>query len=164
MKILLYAFTLVFMAAGFSGCTTTLIEEGPFPGMKADSPSPYSAGIRMNSVAILDRELQNWYVYEKTLIGSVEHGKKGKIAVESTGARRSPTGTVEAWAVLRNRTDYNLQLEGRVQFFDKNKAPVEGPTAWQRVFLPANAVSNYKELSTNVMDVGFYYIEIREGR
>ncbi len=164
MKLFFYALTLILISAFFSGCTTTSIQEGPFPGMRVDSPTPYSAGIRMNAVAILDRELQNWYVYEKTLTGSVEHGKVGKIAVESTGARRSPTGTLETWAVLRNRTDYDLQIEGRVQFFDKDKAPVEGPTAWQRVFLPANGVSNYKEFSTNVMDIGYYYIEIREGR
>lgn len=148
----------------FAGCATTIIGEGPAPGMRVESPNPYSAGIRMNSVSILDKDLQKWYVFENTITGSVERGKKGKIAVESTGSRRTPTGTVEAWAVLRNRTDFDLQVQGRVQFFDKTKAPVEGPTAWQRVFLPANSVSHFKELSINVMDVAYYYIEIREGR
>ena len=66
--------------------------------------------------------------------------------------------------MIRNRTDFPLQIEGRVQFFDESKAPVEGPTAWQRVFLPPQSVATYKESSTNVYDIGYYYIEIREGR
>ena len=147
-----------------AGCTTTIVSEGPAPGMKVESPSPYSAGVRMNAVAILDKSLQRWYIFENTMTGSIERGKKGKIAVESTGARRSPTGTLEAWTLLRNRTDYPLQVEGRVQFFDANKAPLEGPTSWQRIMLPANSVSSYSEFSTKVHDIAYYYIEIREGR
>lgn len=145
------------------GCSTVALNEGPAPGVKVKTPSGEDI-LRMNSVAILDKSLQKWYVYENSLTGPREYGKVGKIAVESTGTRRSQTGTIEAWALLRNRTDYMLQVEGRVQFFDAAKAPVEGPTAWQRVILPPNSVSTFKEFSTNVMDIGYYYIEIREGR
>lgn len=128
----------VLVAVNFSGCTTM---EGPTPGSRVDAIE-----IKMNSVGILDKSLQK------------------KIAVESTGSRRTPTGTLEVWNVLRNRTNYQLQLEGRVQFFDKDKAPVEGPTAWQRLILSPNSVLSYKEFSTNVMDIAYYYVEIREGR
>ena len=84
--------------------------------------------------------------------------------MESTNGRRTPTGTIEVWAVLRNRTDSPLQIEGRAQFFDADRAPAEGPTAWQRVFLPPNGVATYKEASTKVLQIAHYYIEIREGR
>ncbi len=137
------------------GCAKE-VGEGPGPGVRVrDDAAPY-ARIRYNTVVILDKSLEDWRPPDSR--------KKGKIAVEETSARRTETGTVEAWAVLRNRTDHPLQLEGRAHFFDKDKAPVEGPTAWQRVFLPAQGVGTYKEKSTKVMEVGYYYIEIREGR
>lgn len=142
---------------------STLVTEGPAPGVMVDSSKAPHAGLRLNSVAILDKSLQRWYVYEKSGEEAVEHGKVGKIAVEGTGARRSPTGTVEVWAILRNRTDFPLQIEGRVQFFAKDKAPLEGPSAWQRIVLHPNSITNFKEFSTNVEDVGYYYVEIREG-
>jgi hypothetical protein len=143
-----------------AGCSSTQIYEGPAPGVRIEHPSAPNAGIRYNSVAILDRNLQTSYIYEN---GKIDHGHTGKIAVEGAGARRSQTGTVEAWAMLRNRTNYPLQIEGRVIFFDKSKAPLEGPTSWQRVFLPPNSVNTFKEFSTNITEVGYFYIELREG-
>ena len=140
----------------FAGCTKVDVREGPAPGVRVDDVRASQAGIKYNSVAIVDKSLQQWYGKDKE--------KKSKIAIESTDSRRTPTGTLEAWAVIRNRTDFPLQIEGRVQFFDESKAPVEGPTAWQRVFLPPQSVATYKESSTNVYDIGYYYIEIREGR
>ena len=143
-----------------AGCTSTRIYEGPAPGIRVESEGAPNAGIRYNSVAILDQNLQTSYVFQN---GEIKQGHVGKIAVENAGARRSATGTLEAWAILRNRTNYTQQLEGRVIFFDTQKAPLEGPTAWQRVILPANSINTFKEFSTNVMDVGYFYIEIREG-
>lgn len=125
------------------------IDEGPQPGVRVDDARAPNAGLRLDTVAILDKSLQN--------------ATGGKLAVESTGARRSPTNTVEAYAVIRNRTDFPLQIEGRVQFFDAVGVPIEGPTMWQRVMLDPQGISAYKELSTRT-DVGHYYIEIREGR
>jgi len=143
-----------------AACTTTQIYEGPSPGVRIEHPSAPNAGIRYNSVAVLDRNLQTSYVYEN---GKIDHGHVGKIAVENAGARRSPTGTVEAWAILRNRTNYQQVVEGRVMFFDQSKGPLEGPTEWQRLFLPPNSINTYKEFSTSVTEVGYFYIEIREG-
>ncbi len=148
----------VIAVAALSGCSRTAVyvPEGPGPGVKVESELAPYATVRMNTVNILDKSLEDWQGGEK--------GKKGKIAVESTNARRTPSGTVEVWTVLRNRTDFPLQIEGRTQFFDRDQAPVEGPSAWKRVFLPPNSVATYKETSTKVMEIGYYYIEIREGR
>lgn len=144
-----------------SGCVPTVnVQEGPAPAMKVDAGY---AGLRMNSVGILDDSLQQWYVREYADSGQIEHGKVGKIALENLGIRRSPTNNLEVYAVLRNRTDYPLQIEGRTQFFDAMRAPIEEPTAWQRLYLPPNAIASYKEFSTR-QDASYYYVEIREGR
>jgi len=151
--------SILFLVAGLAvcvGCTRTIVREGAAPGLRVRGERAPYAQVRMNTVNILDDSLQDWQGDEKD--------RRGKIAVESTNSRRTETGTVEVWAILRNRTDHPLQLEGRVQFFDQTQAPVEGPTAWQRIYLPPNAVATYTEISTRVMDVGNYYIEIREGR
>ena len=126
------------------------VDEGASPGVRVDDSRAPNATVQYDRVVILDDALQN--------------RRGGKIAIESNGSRRSPTGTVEAFAVIRNRTDYPLQIEARVQFFDADKVPVEGPTAWQRVYLEANSVNSYKEASTRVHDVAHFLIEIREGR
>lgn len=130
--------------------TACAVHEGPSPGVRVDDARAPHATVQYDRVVILDDSLQS--------------RRGGKIAVESQGARRTATGTLEVYAVFRNRTDYPLQIEGRVQFFDQDKVPVEGPSAWQRVYLQPNAVQAYREASTRVHDVAHYYVEIREGR
>ena len=88
---------------------------------------------------------------------------KKKVAVEKIDSRRTPAQTVEVWAQLRNRTDYTLQVEGRVQFFDAKETPIEGPTGWTRIILPPNGINTYRGYSTKIKDIAYYYIEIREG-
>lgn len=153
-----------------AGCVVS-VHEGAAPGVRVQDSRAPQAGIRLNTVNIIDKSLQKWDGDKRDpkwlalLKNNPEEAKKySKIAVEATNARRTPTGTVEVWATLRNRTDYPLQIEGRAQFFDSSQAPVEGPTAWQRVHLPPNSVATYKESSVKVMEIGYYYIEIREGR
>ena len=132
------------------------VREGPAPGVRVRSGLAPHANVRLNTVAIIDKSLQNWQ--------GPQSSRRGKVAVERTDAKRTDTGAVQAWALLRNRTDYPLQIEGRVQFFDESQAPIEGPSAWQRVFLPPNSVATYRENSTKTAGVKYYYIEIREGR
>lgn len=127
------------------GCTEYNVNEGSFAPVNVRDPQLPATQIRWNNVSLLDRSIQH------------------KIFVEATNSRRTPTNTLEVWAIFRNRTDYPLQLEARTSFYDISQAPIEGPTAWQRVYLPPNATSNYMTASTKV-DVGFYTIEIREGR
>jgi uncharacterized protein DUF1425 len=149
-----------FVVALLSGCIQA-VKEGASPGIHVDDEM---VKIRMNSVVILDRELQVTYVNESSLTGTKEYGHASKISVESSGARRTATGTAEVWAILRNRTNYPQQVECNVQFFDRSGAPVEGPTAWQRLVLSPNSVSSYKEFSTNTIEGVNYYIQVREGR
>lgn len=133
----------LFLIVSLSGCVT---ETGAAPGKMAENHT----GIKMDSVGILDRSLQ-------------DHNR-GKISIEGTGARRTPTDTVEVWAQIRNRTDYPQQLECRVQFFDEDLAPTEGPSSWQRIYLPPQGLMVYKQASMGIDKLNHYYIEIREGR
>lgn len=151
------------------GCRVMDAPEGAGPGVRVDDPRAPQAGIRYNTVVILDKSLEDWNgkVFDPPLLEYLwpqEPEKRSKIAVESTNSRRTETGTLEAWAILRNRTDYPLQIEGRTQFFDAEKAPAEAASAWQRVFIPPQGVATYKELSTKIQGISYYYIEIREGR
>lgn len=162
MKILsLIVMSLVMMT--LSGCLVIKTQEGATTGESVKHSSGESVGMKMNTVAILDKELQRWRMFEETADGSIHHTTVGKIAVESSGAKRNETGTLKVWAVLRNRTDYNLQVEVRVQFFDEYKVPSEGPSSWQRMVLPANSVTAYKENSLGMNELKYYYIEVREG-
>jgi hypothetical protein len=155
-------------------CTTIVnAPEGAAPGVRVRDARAPQARIRMNTVAILDKSLQTWeqrdVKHEPAWLsifcnGVPQNTQWSKITVQATNARRTPTGTVEVWATLRNRTDYPLTIDGRTQFFSRDDSPLEGPSAWQRVHLPPQSVATYKELSTNVTEVGYYYIEIREGR
>ncbi len=143
-------------AALAAGCQTqqgpvVANEEGPGPGVRVDSPYMPYATIRWNTVNFLDTSMQQ--------------GGASKVAVEDTNADLTNTGTIRAYALVRNRSTYPLQLEGRTHFFDREKRPLESPTAWQRMFLPPNGIASYESLSTSrVGEVGYYYIEMREGR
>jgi hypothetical protein len=160
-KTIQYLFLVLTVCAGLSGCMQE-IKEGASPGIRVDDDM---VKVRMNSVAVLDRDLQVTYVNENSMNGAKEYGHASKIAVESSGGQKTPTGSVEVWTLLRNRTNYPLQLECNVQFFNKNGAPVEGPTAWQRVVLSPNAVGSYREYSTApASEAVSYYIQVREGR
>lgn len=87
-----------------------------------------------------------------------------KVTTERFGSKSSETGTLKAWAVLKNRTDYDLQLEGRVTFLDAELVPIDGDTSsWKKMYLPANAVGTYRDSSLS-FDAQFFMIEIREGR
>ena len=88
-----------------TGCTTVDVHEGAAPGVRVDDPRSPQAGIRMNTVGIIDKSLQNWNGRIFDPPGSEyfwpdRKSKYSKIAVEKTVARRSPTGTLEVIAVL----------------------------------------------------------------
>ena len=88
----------------------------------------------------------------------------GLVTVESSNVRRAPSGLVEAWALLRNLTNQALQLEARVQFFNQRREPVEGPTAWTRLYLPPHGRQAYRGRSSGAPGIALYYIEVRAGR
>ena len=144
MKKLLFVVFLAGVVFFMSGCYE--IREGSSAPVRIRDESLPGAQIRWNNVSLLDPSIQN------------------KILVEATNTRRTATGTLEAWATFRNRTNYPLQLEARSSLYDANQAPIEGPTAWQRVYLPPNATAHYTNPFATKIDIGFYTIEVREGR
>jgi len=86
-----------------------------------------------------------------------------KVTTERFGAKKTETGMLRAWAVLKNRTDYALQVEGRVIFFDQDLLPIDDVTAWKRMYLPANGIGTYRDTSIS-FDAAHYMIELREAR
>lgn len=138
----LHLLLLLLSAALFTACTSWKVNEGTHAPVRVQTPD---TGVRYNNAALTDDSLY------------------GKIAVEATNWHKNPTGTAQVWAQLRNRTDYRLAVEARTQFFDTHGAPIDKPSAWERLFLAPNTITTYRENSTDP-NVAFYYIEIREGR
>jgi hypothetical protein len=143
MKKLAYICFSAAILAVFVSCNS-FVKEGSFDPVRAADPNYPGTQIRWNNVAVLDRSIQQ------------------KIFVQATNSRRTPTGTLEVWTILRNRTDYPLQVEARAAFYDESQAPLEGPTAWQRLYLTPNATAHYQTAST-LVNIGYYTIEVREG-
>lgn len=123
--------------------------EGPQQSIRVDDDNAPNARLNLDTVVILDKSLQD--------------ARSSRIAVERHGARTSPTGTLEAFAVVRNRTDHRQQLEFRATFFDSDGVPIEGPSGWRRIFFDPNMIQGYNEFSTKP-NSQHYYIEIREAR
>mgnify|MGYP001402997557 CR=1 FL=1 len=86
-----------------------------------------------------------------------------KVTAERFGSKRTDTGTLRAWTVVKNRTDHDLQVEGRVIFFDQDLIPLGDTTAWKRMHIPANGIGTYRDSSLS-FDASHYVIELREGR
>lgn len=142
-------------SALLTGCQQTSYE-GAMPAQQINRADAPNATIHLNTVVILDRELQD-------VPGPISR-RAGKITVERHGGVRLPTGAMEVYATIRNRTDFPQQLELRTQFFGSQQEPVEGPSAWQRVMLPPLGISTYKSSSMAFNNVDYYYVEVREGR
>lgn len=134
------ALVLLATVAAF-GCTTT-VNEGAYPAQRVEHPQVRT---RLNNVELLDASIAN------------------KVEVQRSAASRTATDTVEVVAMFRNRTSYPLNVECRTTFYGKNEIPVDGPSAWQRVFLEPNGLASYRESSTK-LDVAYYHVEVREGR
>lgn len=158
---------ILFAGLFFVGCATT------DPCVNILQEKPLEPGIKMNSVTILDSSLY-YEMIGATYCNGVQIAAnpavtqnpvaRYKVTVEQTESRRTATGTMEVLSILRNHTNYPLQIEGRTQFFDRNKSPVEDMSPWQRVQLPPKSIGTYKNVSTKRDEVEFFTIEIREGR
>ena len=122
--------------------TITLVEpsdEGTSPGVRVPGTDTEP---RLNRVGFLQRDLSK------------------KIAVEQTGATRTATNTLEVYAVFRNRTKYDQQIQVRTQYFGSVREPNEGPHEWQVVFLPPNGIETYRTNSRGTT-AAYYYIEVQ---
>lgn len=132
----------IIILALIPGCRQTVGREGTHtPALVPGA----GTNVRYNGVALLDNSI------------------KKKIAVQAADRKQSATGTSTVQVQVRNRTDFVLQIESRVQFFDKGKKLIDGPSAWQRTILTPNAITVFREHSTRG-DVEHFYVEIREGR
>ena len=112
----------------------------------------------LNTVNIIDDRLQTTTVRPGggALVST-------KLAVEGAGQSTTATGGREVWVSLRNLTDYQQNIEARVTWYDSSERPVDGPSAWGRVFLTANGGQTWTSQSVHPAASQFY-IEIRELR
>ncbi len=111
---------------------------------------------RYNTVNIIDDALQTT---QERRNGSTHISTK--LVVEGYGSTPTATGGREVWAVLRNLTDFQQNLEARVTWYDENERPVDGPSAWTRIFVTANGAETFRSLSVTPGATAFY-VEIRE--
>ena len=121
------------------------VKEGSSAPVRIRDDNLPGTQIRWNNVSLLDKSIAN------------------KVLVESTNSRRTATNTLQVWALFPQPDRFPPAARGPHHFFDASQMPFEGPTAWQRIMLPPNANGHYKEFSTRV-DIGYYTIEVREGR
>jgi hypothetical protein len=145
-KLALGACAMLMLAA----CQTPPNPEGAQMGVRVNDASAPNARIQYDQVVIIDKVLQN--------------SQTGKIAIETQGARRSATGTLNVIVQLRNRTDYKQVLEARTSYFDAGFAPTEKPSAWHRIHMDPNGIASYQESSMGAANVAHYYVEVREAR
>lgn len=124
-------------------------------------PVQRTASTEMNSIVFVDHAL-NRTVITKSVLGERSRTTI-KVDVESSGIRQTATGNTEVWAVLRNRTDYDLQVEGMTSFYDAGNAPLDDRSSWKRVYIPANSTALYKEVSVD-QQAKYFVVELREGR
>jgi hypothetical protein len=166
--ILKTGFTVIFAGLFMIGCATT------DPCVNILQEKPMEPGIKMNSVNIIDTSLYyemvgGTYCDGVKVAPTTEEVNSGvvtryKISVQQTQSDRTNTGTMQVWTILRNHTNFPLQIEGRTQFFDHLKTPIEDMTAWKRIQLPPKSIGTYKVQSTRKDEGMHFYIEIREGR
>lgn len=153
----LNALSLLMMVGAASllpGCASTDKYGGTHPVQR-------TASTEMNSIVFVDHGL-NRTIITKSVMGERSRSTV-KVEVESSGIRQTPTGNTEVWAVLRNRTDYDLQVEGMASFYDAGSAPLDDRSSWKRVYIPANSTALYKEVSVD-QQAKYFVVELREGR
>jgi hypothetical protein len=164
MKLLGFSLLLI-VSFLFSACSKVVaptVMEGPSYGNAVSEKDIRYSGIRMNSVAIIDKNLQRTIV-SRDMSGVVKKKTFTKLAVEASGSKYNETGTLKTWATFRNRTDHRIQLLCRVSFFDEYKMRTEGPSKWERIIIEPNSIESFKANSLKFSEIKYYYIEVKEG-
>lgn len=92
----------------------------------------------------------------------LDEGLQKAVSVENTSAGRSPSNSLTVAATLRNRSDDQMKLSARTQFFGANKQMLES-TGWTHLFLDRRAIGSYETAATNP-GAAFYHIELAYGR
>ncbi len=110
--------------------------------------------IHTDGPVVLDQQLQSQSFFGNTV----------KIVLEDHGHKHTATGTHEVWVRLRNVTDFDQYVQGRVHFLSGGGEEVEAPSLWQQIFLPAKSIETYRAMSRGRDEVKRFYVELREGR
>lgn len=130
-------------------------------GYSGSHPVQRTSTNELNSIVFIDHSLN------RTDITQTPFGEKVrdtvKVTLDRSGITNTATGQLEVWTMIRNRTDYDLQIEGKALFFDANQAPLMDESMWRRVYVPANGTAIYKETSLN-NNAQYFLVELREGR
>jgi hypothetical protein len=123
-------------------------------------PAIFTGSPKMNTINIIDKRIQR--THRVMVRGTqIEQHTFGKIGVEGAGQKTTQTGLREVWAQLRNLTDYTQVILVRTTWYDAQEAPVDGPSAWDRIHFPQNGGEIYRTQSVHP-DAEYFYIEVQE--
>src|SRR5690606_14997060 len=151
--------TLFIIAAGLTltlaGCGSTQ------NGYSGAHPVQRTTTNELNTIVFIDHNLNRTDI-TKTFMGEKVRDT-AKVTLDRSGMSNPATGRLEVWTMIRNRTDYDLQIEGKALFFDANQVPLMDESMWRRVYVPANGTAIYKETSLNDR-AEYFLVELREGR
>lgn len=149
---------------GVAGCAST-----PDPCAQVLKDAGSINRLTMNTVHFVDvahDSTNDWVTYCRgDRLGpapsdSAEEEGSDDIQVMKHDTRKTPTGTLEVWAALRNKTKDPLSIEVRAQFFDRDQIPTEPPTAWERLTLPPMGMLTFRSFSLGD-DAMWYQVEVR---
>ena len=88
----------------------------------------------MNSVVFVDKSL-NFVKNGGFASGDIN---VRKLSVDRHGFKELATGSMEVWAVIKNHTDYDQEIQVGTQFYDVDQVPSEYAAVPQRLFITKN--------------------------
>lgn len=91
----------------------------------------------------------------------LERGARSGLEVIYKTARRNSIGLLTVNVILRNRSDDQIQIEGRVRFYDQYRVPSDGPLPWSKLVLPPHTTGLWEGTSTRVEEASYYTVEFR---
>ncbi|RUO70980.1 hypothetical protein [Pseudidiomarina salinarum] len=145
----------VALSAFLAGCNSTQ------DGYAGAHPVQRTQTNEMNTIVFIDHALNRTDITRTPFGDRVRDTVK--VTLDRSGMRNTETGQLEVWTTIRNRTDYDLQVEGKAMFFDADQAPLMDESMWRRVYVPANGTAVYREMSLNNR-AQYFLVELREGR
>ena len=126
--------------------------------MSSDEFAQRTRELEYNTVVFTDYDLNRRF--SEYLMGP---DQVIRITADKHGIRRTPTGTAQVWAELRNHTDYDYVVEARTRFYASDGMPVDTDPVWKRLTVSANAVTTYKEKSISTGELQ-YRVEVRQAK
>jgi len=110
---------------------------------------------KMNSVVFVDKSLN--FVKNGGFVSNEVNVIK--LTVDKHGSKALPSGSMEVWAVIKNHTDYDQEIQVGTQFYDIDQAPSEFEAVQQRMFITKNSTKTYRQTSVK-QNMKFYRVEI----